>query len=580
MSSIKILPADVVARIAAGEVVERPAAVVKELVENSLDADSRRIAIDLINGGRDLIRVTDDGEGIARAEVALAFERHATSKLQSDNDLWAVRTMGFRGEALPSIAAVSNVRVVTARREQPLGCQVTVCGGKVLKVEDAASAPGTTVEVADLFFNTPARKKFLKSVPTELSHICHVVQQAALAWPGIRFALRHNEHPVLDYPPARSLSERVHQVYGERVMDQMVPVRRRDAGLSVDGFTLSPLHARAGRSPQDLLVNRRAVRNATVTHAAAEAYGTFLVRGRQPLFVLSLTVEPERLDINVHPTKREIRFSDAEAIHRFIFTAMRDAIGSQPDASPVTRHASPVTASPPSVSGHSLPVTDPAPFATRRSSPVIGAGDAVQEFIPGYATENTADVRPLGQVHRTFLVAQVGPELHVVDQHTAHERVLFARLCRAWTDRRIVAQPLLIPETIELPAHSAALLQRYLPQLAELGLEIEPFGGHAFLVRTVPAILGRLEQGGLVADLLDDLAQWNSVESLEQRVRPLMASLACHGAVRAGRAMELPEIRRLIEEWAAEGYPTTCPHGRRIALRFTEDELGRIFGRA
>jgi DNA mismatch repair protein MutL len=579
MSSIKILPADVAARIAAGEVVERPAAVVKELIENSLDADGRHISIDVINGGRDLIRVTDDGEGIAQAEVALAFERHATSKLQSDKDLGAVRTMGFRGEALPSIAAVSNVRVVTARRNRSLGCRVTLCGGKVLKVEEAASAPGTSVEVADLFFNTPARKKFLKSVPTELSHICHVVQQAAVAWPGTRFALRHNDHVVLDYPPARSLTERVHQIYGERIIEQMVPVEGREEGLSVEGFTLSPLHMRAGRSPQDLLVNRRAVRNATVTHAVAEAYGAFLVKGRQPLFVLSLYIDPERVDVNVHPTKREIRFSDAEAIHRFIFTAMREAVGGRAEASSLTRHASPATAPSPFVR-HSLPVTDPSSPGTSSTSPVMNAGDAVQESLPGYSMPDGADIRPLGQIHRTFLVAQVGPELHVVDQHTAHERVLFARLCRAWTDRHIVAQPLLIPETIELPAHSAALLQRYLPQLAELGLEIEPFGGHAFLVRTVPAILGRLEQGGLVADLLDDLAQWNSIESLEQRVRPLLASLACHGAVRAGRAMELPEIRRLIEEWVAEGYPTTCPHGRRIALRFTEEELGRIFGRA
>ena len=588
---IQVLPPDVIGRIAAGEVVERPAAIVKELVENSLDAGSCGITIEVADGGRTLIRVSDDGEGIPRADVPLAFERHATSKLRSDKDLWAISTMGFRGEALPSIAAVAHVRLLTARRNEAAGCEAVLRGGQLMNIDEAAVAPGTTVIVSDLFFNTPARRKFLKSAATEFSHICHVVQQAALAWPSIRFSLRHNNQEILDYVPATSTRERVHQIYGSKCLEQMVVVQAAQPGITVEGFTLSPLYARSARNPQDLFVNRRAIRNATIAHAISEAYGAFLVKGRHPLFVLWIGIDPERIDVNVHPTKREIRFSDSETIHRIVRSAIRDAVGGQPHdevqqrpsaveprafVTPAARSEWPHWSAPAAQGALGLSSGSKAPSDVRQDGL---AQSTAQESMSVYKEEATADIRPLGQIHRTFLVAQVGAELQVIDQHTAHERVLYERLYRAWTGRQIVAQPLLIPEPIDLPPHSAALLRRYLPQLEDLGLQIEAFGGNAFLIRSVPAVLGHLEQAGLLQDLLEDLAQWNSVDSLEQRIRPILASLACHSAVRAGRAMELPEIQRLIEEWVAEGYPATCPHGRRVALRLTGDELGRIFGR-
>jgi DNA mismatch repair protein MutL len=567
LARIQVLPVDVISRIAAGEVVERPAAVVKELIDNSLDAGSSRIAVEATDGGRVLIRVSDDGEGMGRHDAALAFERHATSKVRSERDLWSVRTMGFRGEALPSIAAVARVRMVTARRGEPVGAQLLLEGGASLKVEEAVAVPGTQIEVADLFFNTPPRRKFLKTTATEFSHICQVIQQAALAFPAVQFSLRHNGQEVLDYPAASSLRDRILQVYGPACLGRMVEVTAARPGVQVTGFAVSALHTRTSRSPQDLFVNRRPVRNGTISHAIYEGYGAFLAKGRHPSFVLQLEVDPERVDVNVHPTKREVRFSDQETIHQMVRQAIRKAVGGGVEE-PAPMDTPPVRPQ--------WPGWSPAPSQGIPDRPIL---PSMSEAVSAYATESGPDVRPLGQVRRTFLVALVGTELQVIDQHTAHERVLFERLCRAWAERQVVSQPLLIPEPLDLPPHQAVLLHRHAQDLEPLGLEIEPFGINSFLIRAVPALLGHMDHAALVQDLIDDLSQWDSVASVEQRVRPLLASLACHGAVRAGREMALPEIGRLIEDWVSEGLPMTCPHGRRVALRLPEDELARIFGR-
>lgn len=601
-SRIQILPPDVISRIAAGEVVERPAAVVKELIDNSLDAGSTHIAVEVTDGGRGMIRVTDNGVGMSRADASLAFERHATSKVRSEKDLWSLTTLGFRGEALPSIASVSNVRLLTASREEPVGVRLVMAGGRITKMEEAAAAPGTQVEVADLFFNTPARKKFLKAPATEFSHICQVVQQAALAWPGTHLSLQHGGQQVLDYAAVSSLRDRVLQIYGLRCVEQMVEVRADRPGVRLEGFTVSALHLRSARSPQDLFVNRRPIKNATITHALYDGYGEFLVKGRHPVFVLLLEIDPDRVDVNVHPTKREVRFSDQELIHQTVRRVIRQAVGGSPAEAHAHRDLSgsaggaegqtvPAVAGRGSGRGQGQGMAWTAPAAQGSlplSSEVRGQGlrdgdralpPSVQEAAPVYGVDQGSEVLPLGQIRRTFLVALAGSELQVIDQHTAHERVLFERLCRAWNSQSILAQPLLIPEPIDLPPHRAALLRSRLPDLETLGLQIEAFGGQSFLIRSVPALLGHLDLAALLQDLLDDLSQWNAASSLEQRVRPVLASLACHGAVRAGRVMESAEIKQLIQDWIAEGFPMTCPHGRRVALRFPEDELGRMFGR-
>ncbi|OGW66980.1 MAG: hypothetical protein A3H49_06240 [Nitrospirae bacterium RIFCSPLOWO2_02_FULL_62_14] len=454
------------------------------------------------------------------------------------------------------------------------------------KSEETAAAPGTQIDIEDLFFNTPARKKFLKATTTEFSHIYQAVQQAALAWPGVRFRLTHNGQDVADYPAASSRRDRMLQVYGMRFVEHAAPVSGERAGVRVEGLTIQPMHTRAGRNPQELFVNRRAVKNAAVSHAVYDAYGAYLAKGQHPQFVLFLDVDSERVDVNVHPTKREVRFADQDLVFQAVRQAVRAAIGADTGAAQAPRGfgmpgpafgALSGTAAYPVISGPAGGGPAPVLYSLQggTESGATVAGEQVQAFAAGAAR----DIIPLGQLSRTYLVAQVGSELHVIDQHTAHERVLFERLCRARLGQGLPSQPLLIPETIDVPAQHAALLQRHLPELEQAGLTIEPFGAHTFVIRAVPALLKPLDYAALVLDLVDDLSQWNTASPLETRLRSVMASLACHGAVRAGRAMELPEVQRLVAEWVEEGLPTTCPHGRRVALRLSEDELARIFGR-
>ena len=580
---VRILPQDVIGRIAAGEVVERPAAVVKELIDNSLDAGSAHIQIEVADGGRGLIRVTDDGEGMSRPDATLAFERHATSKLRDDQDLLRIETMGFRGEALPSIAAVSKVRVTTARRHDPVGTRLTLAGGRLDGVEDAPSAPGTQVEVSDLFFNTPARRKFLKTPGTEFSHICLAVQHAALAHPAIHVGLTHNGQAVFDYPTVGSLRDRVLQVYGPGLLGQLTNIAGEQGSVRVEGFAVHALHAKTGRTPQELFVNRRPVKSPTVSHAIYDGYGVSLPKGRHPVFVLFLQIDPTRVDVNVHPTKREVRLADQDLVHQFIRQTVRRAVGgASPAASQITSLNGSAILSESAGRGEREPALDGWTGPSSPTAPLPGFGGLsgpIESAEPGRAYGFEGDVVPLGQLRQTFMVAQVGSELQIIDQHTAHERVLFERLWRASRAQSVPSQPLLIPHTVELPSHQTVLLRQHLGELAYLGLEMEPFGANAFVIRAVPSVVGAVEYDGLVQDVLEDLAQWNTSSSMEARIKPVLASMACHSAVRAGRSLQPLEMKQLIEDWIEEGFPATCPHGRRIALRLPEDELLRMFGR-
>jgi DNA mismatch repair protein MutL len=593
---IQVLPSDVIGRIAAGEVVERPAAVVKELIENSLDARSTSITIEIQDAGLGFIRVTDNGDGMSREDAVIAFERHATSKLRSDADLERVRTLGFRGEALPSIAAVSRVSVRTAVAGQELGTHLTIAGGRVERIDDAACVPGTRIDVASLFFNTPARKKFLKSAGTEFSHISLAVQQASLAWPQVHFRLVHNDHEVLNCPAVSRHRDRVCQIYRDAFMDRTLEIEAEQQGLGLQGYIVDPVQARATKAPQDLFVNRRPVRNPTVLHALSDGYSAFLAKGRHPVFVLFMDMDSRRVDVNVHPMKREIRFVDAETVHRMVRSAVRERLGVRSTVRPASsgeagwQPADMREAEPTKVAGIS---SSPMVAAQRTAGslphepcgepPAADFGNAPQCSFIGESFEAyqaaVDSVIPFGQMARTFLVAQIGDELHVVDQHTAHERVLFERLHRQWRDRLLVSQPLLLPQPVDVSAQQAELIRRHAADLEQFGLSIEPFGAGSFLVRAVPAMLAHAEIEALVHDLIEDLEQWTSLSSLEERVKPILASLACHGAVRAGRPMALPEIRQLIMEWAQEGRIMTCPHGRRVAFRLSGDELARMFNR-
>ncbi|RPH75576.1 MAG: DNA mismatch repair endonuclease MutL, partial [Nitrospiraceae bacterium] len=580
-AKIHTLPDDVVSRIAAGEVVERPAAVVKELVENSLDAGALHITIDVKDGGLASIRVADDGEGINRTDLPRAFERHATSKLRSDRDLVSVTTMGFRGEALPSIASISHVSVTTATRQDTVGSQFALVAGAGGTIVDAPPIPGTRIEVSNLFFNQPARKKFLKSPVTEFSHISHVVQLAGLAWPAVHFRLTHNGQEILNYPAVTADRDRILQVFRQAFLDRTIEVRGRTGGLSIRGVMVNPLHARSSRTPQELFVNRRPIRNATVFHAVMDGYGSFLPKGAHPTFVLFLDIEPNRLDVNVHPTKREVRFAETDTLHELVRQSVRHALsGSEQEVLLGLSQTAPGGS--PTVERKTSPFLDPQPAASRATHgqdsrtlgrdtvPLSGLAEGNQlvfahEAAGAYRQAEMGDIVPLGQILRTYLVAQVGQELQVIDQHTAHERVLFQRLCRGWQSRDMPSQPLLIPEPIELSAAQSMLLLKHCDDLEKLGLLIEPFGATAVAIRGVPIGLGKVDAAVLVQDLLDDLTEWDRASSLEMRIQPVLASLACHGAVRAGRALALPEIQQLIRDWVQEGFIMTCPHGRRTA---------------
>lgn len=586
-STIKVLPESVASQIAAGEIVERPASVVKELLDNSVDAGSTVVSVDVVDGGRTLIRVIDDGEGMSRADAPLACQRFATSKISHPRDLTGIATYGFRGEALPSIAAVSRFRMLTARRHSLTGTAVVIEGADVRSIEERGAAPGTRVEVEELFFNTPARRKFLKTTATEFSHITHVVQQAALVNLHTQFRLTHNDHVVFDYPKVATLEDRLLQVYGPRLMGMMLPIHYEQADVRVRGLIVNPYHAKTGRAPQEMFVNRRPVKNTTIAHAVYESYGSFLPKGRHPTFALMVEVAPNEVDVNVHPSKREVKFRTPDLIHRAIKAAVRGplqknvmgtpALSSGPDE----RATGAVETERPGERGERF-VTPSIPSMARDVQWSSGNGqrdetDRVKESPPLYPLE--PEVRILGQIHATYIVAQIGDELHVLDQHTIHERVLFESLWRGWEGRDIQTQPLLIPEPVDVPVAVATQLTEILPELVNAGLELESFGPSSFVIRSVPALVGQMDYGALLEDILEDLSEWNSVDSLDKPVRSVLASMACQGAVQAGRRMEEPEMKRVVDDWLGEGSPMTCPHGRRISLRFGSEELHRIFRR-
>ena len=592
-TTIHVLPESVASQIAAGEIVDRPASVVKELLDNSLDAGSTVMTVDILDGGKRLIRVRDDGEGMSRADALLACRRFATSKLRHQRDLSGIATYGFRGEALPSIAAVSRFRMLTARHDALSGTSVVIEGGDALPVEERGSPPGTRIEVEELFFNTPARRKFLKTTSTEHSHIVHVVQQAALANIHAQFRLTHNDHLVFDYPKAVALEDRLLQVYGMKVMEMMLSVHYETSNVRVQGMAVNPYHVRTSRTPQEIFVNRRAVKNATIAHAIYESYGSFLPKGRHPVFSIMVEIDADEVDVNVHPSKREVKFRNPDVVHRAVKEAIRlplqktvtvltsptrslmyEAAGGT--AEPTTsRRDGTVDESWLKRSAWSVPSDERDAKAGGRAG--HGVADQVQDSTSLY--ERAPAVKIFGQIHATYIVAQVGDVLHVLDQHTIHERVLFERLWRGWEGRQIQTQPLLIPEPVDLSLPVAAKLEAILPDLAELGLELERLGPSAFVIRSAPALVGQMDYGSLLEEIVEDVSEWQSVDSLDKRIRPVLASMACQGAVQAGRPMEEPEMQQVVQDWLREGVPMTCPHGRRISLHFGSEELHRMFRR-
>jgi len=597
MPKIFILPENLSNKIAAGEVVERPASVVKELIENAIDAGATRIFVDTDDAGRRLIRVSDDGEGMGPEDARRAFERHATSKLRTESDLSAIRTMGFRGEALPSIAAVARVRMVTAPTGASVGTEVRLNGGAWVGTKEAATPAGTLVEVEELFYNTPARKKFLKSNPTELSHIVHAVQQEALPHFRIHFRLTHNGQVLLDLPVVRDEMERAMQAVGPDEPRDFLEVSAESDRFKLKGLVSRPGHFRATRERQEFFLNRRAIRNASLSHAVGEAYGTLLAKGRHPVTCLFLEVDPGSVDVNVHPAKREVRFRDTQAVHEFVKTAVRDRLRreglpageaepSGPDASPrPLRYA---------VSGAG---TSTASRLTHPPSPAMEVREAMEVYrrpasVAAARTDSLSEyadnallpvrIRPFGQVDQTYIVAVVGgdsaPELHLIDQHAAHERLLYERLLSQQRNTGVAVQPLLIPEVVEFPPAEAVRVREILPLFGRIGLEVEEFGERSFQIRAVPALLGTVDGRTLMRDILDDVSA-GATPAAEETVQTVVASMACHAAIKAHQPLQPEQMTRLLEDLYRQEVPPTCPHGRPIRVRFKLADLEKLFQR-
>lgn len=543
MPKITILPDTVVDRIAAGEIVERPASVVKEIIENSIDAGATRIFVDLLGGGMRMVRVSDNGEGMSREDALLSLKRHATSKLRTEEDLIAVSTLGFRGEALPSIAAVSKLRLVTTPRDTSpetasLGTEVVCEGGRVTRVAGYGSSPGTIVEVSHLFYNVPARRKFLKSIPIELGHISDMIHGEVLARPSLHFRLAHNGKVIFNYPPVSGYRDRIRQIYGEDLSVTLCEIEFSPPSLHLIGCVSIPPSGEEKRTLQEIIVNRRWVKSQTCVHAVYEAYEGFRAKDTHPVFFLSLELDPASIDVNVHPTKREVRFRDQRMIHDLLTQAIRERLGE------VTQSR-----------------YEPSVFSSSFSFP--------------------PPIRPLGQIHDTFLVAQVGEELVIVDQHAAHERVLYERLI---SSIKRDAQPLLLPVSVELTIPEALTLKGYLKELDALHFEIEGFGQASFLIRSVPPFLARANIAAVLTDLIKDLSPDESTRfpqghPLQERIKKAAASLACHAAIKARQTLQAEEITALIQDLLATEASVTCPHGRPTIVRFSMGDLEKAFQR-
>ena len=591
---IRRLPDDLVSRIAAGEIVERPAAAVKELVENALDAGARRVDVTLTGGGQRSIVVTDDGDGMSRADLVLAVERHATSKLPAD-DLMHIRTLGFRGEALPSIGAVSRLRLHSRSRGATDAWALTVDAGRVGATEPSAQPTGTRVEVEDLFYPVPARLKFLKNPRTESGHVADTIKRLAMANPNVAFSLDDEGRAVLALPTvlgdeAKQRLERLGRILGRDFADNAVRVSAERSGIRLTGFAGLPTLNRAGAQWQYLFVNGRPVRDRLLLGALRGAYQDLLARDRHPMVALFLDIEPEDVDVNVHPAKAEVRFRDGALVRGVIVGAVRHALaeaGHRASTTVAIAAAGALRAPGPPTSSYGPPQARFAEAARFQSPAGFSAGAQAAYDAPAARNEPAAEVNgahyPLGaaraQLHTTYVVAETADGVVIVDQHAAHERLVFERIKAALAHRGVVRQILLVPEVVEVAAAEAERLLSRAEELAGLGLVIEPFGAGAVVVREVPALLGDTDVQGLVRDLADDLAGYEEALSLKDRLSDVCATMACHSSVRAGRSLTAAEMNALLRDMEATPHAGQCGHGRPTYVELKLADIERLFGR-
>ncbi len=605
---IRRLPLSLVNRIAAGEVVERPAAVVKELVENALDAGATRVDVALRDGGQSLIRITDNGRGMTPDELMLAIERHATSKLP-DEDLWNINSFGFRGEALPSIGAVSRLRITSRAQGGDQAWQIAVDGGEVTPPRPASLAEGTQVEVRDLFFATPARLKFLKTARTENDYAREVIERLAMAHPDVDFTWQEDDKRAVRFAAQKqgllssdeSLRQRLTDIIGPEFVGNATPVAATREGLSVTGYAGFPTLHRPTARMQYLFVNGRPVRDKILFSAVRGAYGDVLPSGRYPMLALFLTVPPREVDVNVHPTKAEVRFRDASLVRGLIVTSIRKALEQAgqfttstlaPQALTMLRTEGASGYVPSYNHGFSDVHAGQVPLdwsglsgaaAALAISPHMLAEAPLSARPSGMVAEMPGSVGRLGaavaQVHGTFIIAQTQDGVVIVDQHAAHERIVYEKMKQALAANGIKRQILLIPEVAEMDDPSATRLLARAEQLAELGLVIEAFGQGAVLVREIPALLGKTDVKTLLKDLAEEFAEYDEANGLKDKLEEICSTMACHGSVRAGRALNADEMNALLRQMEQTANSGQCNHGRPTYVELKRTDLEKLFDR-
>jgi DNA mismatch repair protein MutL len=594
---IQPLPTHLVNQIAAGEVVERPASVAKELIENSLDAGADRIEVDLEQGGVKRLRVRDNGEGIAAEDLALALARHATSKIASLADLEAVATLGFRGEALPSIASVSRLEILSRRRGAERAWRMPGAGGEPIP---AAHPEGTTVEVRDLFFNTPARRKFLRAEKTELQHVETLVRRIALARLDVGFRLGHNGRALFQLPPAEGdagrMAQRLQELLGAGFCAHALAVDEAAVGLRLHGWVVTPAFSRSQGDLQFFYVNGRMVRDKLVTHALRQAYQDVLHYSRHPAYLLYLEIPPTQVDVNVHPAKHEVRFREGRQVHDFIFRALHRRLAEGVQGRAAAAGVSPAALAEPA---------DPPPAATRGAPSVpwrgtqqaiaLGVGEASQGYAFGFAAQQsvplsavpaaeaaeTTVAQPLGfalgQLHGAFVLAQAADGLVIVDMHAAHERIGYERLKCAWDQGEVRRQPLLVPFPVQVGRAEADLAEAQADLIRDLGLVVDRMGAETLVVREIPATLQGADAEGLLRDLLSDLSVHGTSDRVREEVNGILATLACHAAVRANRRLTLDEMNALLRDMERTERSDQCNHGRPTWVKLSRQDLDRLF---
>ena len=585
MPTIRRLPEAVANRIAAGEVVERPASVVKELVENAIDAGATRIEVALEAGGKGLIRVGDDGCGMLPDDLPLALERHATSKL-ADEQLQQITTLGFRGEALPSIASVARLRLVSRTAAMAEAWSLAVAGGAAGELAPAPGGPGTRVEVRDLFFKVPARLNFLRSERAEAEAAEEVVRRLALARPELAFSLSVDGRTVFRAEPAGelfadALLHRLAAVMGREFVANAIEIDALRDGVGLRGFAALPTFSRRDARAQHLFVNRRPVQDKLLKQALRAAYSDLLFHDRQPLAALFLELPPELVDVNVHPAKAEVRFRDPAAVRGLVIGALKRALAEHGHRSAAAGPAA-LGAFRPGTAARPPGLAEPAAgWAPGLLQAALAVGAPAARALPEEAGEAMA--HPLGaaraQLHKSWILAETAASLILVDQHAAHERIVYERLKAELRAGGVRRQALLLPEVVELDAADAARLLARLPQLAELGLVVEPFGPGAVLVRELPALLGQAPAAELVRDLAAELAEAPDAQGLAEALEAVLAGVACHGSVRAGRRLSLEEMNALLRQMEATPFSGQCNHGRPTYIELRREDVERLFGR-